>query len=86
MNEFTREDFERNFNILKEQIISNKMRFCSDIDIEGLLRVRFAPNGRIDFLTVDESARLTANMMGWTLDERMFEKIDSDSEGDENKL
>lgn len=31
--------------------------------LDGLTRVRYLPNGRIDFLSVDESARLLANMM-----------------------
>lgn len=31
--------------------------------IAGIARVRFLPNGRTDFLSVDESARLQANMM-----------------------
>lgn len=31
--------------------------------IEGLMKVRRLPNGRIDFLSVNEMARLQANMM-----------------------
>ncbi|MNO03522.1 hypothetical protein D3C81_2242530 [compost metagenome] len=30
---------------------------------ESLLKVRCLPNGRIDLLSIDESARLHANMM-----------------------
>ena len=31
--------------------------------IDGIRRVRFLPNRRIDLVSVDESTRLTANMM-----------------------
>jgi hypothetical protein len=30
--------------------------------IDGLLRVRYLPNGRTDLLSIDEGTRLTANM------------------------
>ncbi|ASM52750.1 hypothetical protein PNIG_a0431 [Pseudoalteromonas nigrifaciens] len=33
----------------------------ADVSIEGILNVRKLPNGRIDFLSVNESARLHAN-------------------------
>lgn len=78
MDEFTREDFERNFNILSEKIHKDQFRINSSISIEGLLRVHKTPNGRIDFLTVDESARSIANMMGWTSDDQIFEKMTDD--------
>jgi hypothetical protein len=34
-----------------------------NISMEGILKVRKLPNGRIDFLSVNEQARLNANMM-----------------------
>jgi hypothetical protein len=60
----TREEFERNFHVLAEKMKEGKIKFARGLDrtINGLLRVRKLPNGRIDFLTVDESARLMANM------------------------
>jgi hypothetical protein len=43
--------------------------------VDGLTRVRYLPNGRIDFLSVDESARLTANMMNDFDEESLQERI-----------
>jgi len=59
-----REEFERNFNIFKESNIKvpiNRENHFSRL-IKGITYVRLLPNGRIDFATVDESARLMANM------------------------
>jgi hypothetical protein len=39
------------------------MTFSRGVSTEGILKVRELPNGRIDFLNVDESARSLANMM-----------------------
>lgn len=61
----TRAEFERNFNLLHRQIADDKFRVNRECRhaISGIQRVRFLPNGRIDFLSVDESARLEANMI-----------------------
>lgn len=62
----TREDFENRINRLHYSIINNKMHFCSGVpsmSIEELLQMRCMPNGRADLLTIDESVRLSANMM-----------------------
>jgi len=61
----TRAEFERNFQLLHRQIADGKFHVAQGLSrsLEGLARVRFLPNGRIDFLSVDESARLQANMM-----------------------
>ena len=59
----TRAEFERNLNLLQARLINNKISFAKGISTEGLLKVRFLPNGRIDFLSVDESTRLQANTM-----------------------
>jgi hypothetical protein len=58
----TRAEFERNFHLLHRQIEDGKFHVARGISLDGLARVRFLPNGRIDFLSVDESARLNANM------------------------
>ena len=60
----TREEFERNFHVLGELMRGGRIKIARGLEgtIRGLLRVRKLPNGRIDFLTVDESARLMANM------------------------
>lgn len=61
----TREEFERRMNLLAEQIQQGKMNFSGHLirSIDGIMRVRMLPNGRIDLLSIDESTRLQANMM-----------------------
>lgn len=61
----TRAEFERRLHLLREQLRQGKMYYSSSVvrSIDGLQRVRMLPNGRIDFLSVDESTRLQANMM-----------------------
>lgn len=58
----TREEFELRFHLLREAFRSDKMRIPPSMG-ESLLRLRHLPNGRLDFLSVDETARLQANMM-----------------------
>ena len=62
----TREDFERKFNLLHRMIEENRFHVGSSLsrNLNGISRVRCLPNGRIDFLSVDESARSTANSIG----------------------
>jgi len=60
---FSRESFERNLFILRETMKSGRFFVARGIPMDGLLRVRGLPNGRIDLLSVDESTRLKANMM-----------------------
>ncbi|WP_194758342.1 AVAST type 1 anti-phage system protein Avs1c [Priestia megaterium] len=59
-----RREFERNFHITAEIMREGKMHFSAQVNgtIDGLSRVRYLPNGRIDFLSVNEMARLHANM------------------------
>ena len=59
----TRAEFEHNMYLLRERFRQGKIHLAPTVPIEGLLRVRTLPNGRIDFLSIDESARLQANMM-----------------------
>ncbi len=61
----TREEFERRLNILHVSIRDGKYHFCHGVGnrtIEELTKIRAMQNGRIDMLTIDESARLQANM------------------------
>jgi hypothetical protein len=60
----TRAEFERNFHLLQRQVEDGKFHVAEDLShsLDGLARVRRLPNGRIDFLSVDETARLHANM------------------------
>jgi len=83
MEDLTREDFERNMNILSETMRQGKLFFPQGFSGDSLLRVKKAPNGRIDFLTVDESARLNANMMAW-MNNDIFKEKNTDVEPNEN--
>lgn len=58
----TRAEFELRFHHLYEAFKNGKMHILPDM-VESILRVRRLPNGRIDFLSVDETARLQANMI-----------------------
>ena len=73
----TRAEFERNFHLLRQQIADKKFFIAQELSrsIDGLDRVRFLPNGRMDFLSVDESARLQANMMNQFGDELFEEQL-----------
>lgn len=68
----TRAEFERNFNLLHRQIVDGKFHVPVGYPLDSIARVRFLPNGRIDFLSVDESARLNANMMA-NMSDGLFE-------------
>ncbi|SCY13723.1 hypothetical protein SAMN02927916_1230 [Flavobacterium anhuiense] len=58
----TRSDFERNFNILAERIRNRQQFYPSGQgQVDNLLKINVLPNKRINFLTVDEGARLHAN-------------------------
>jgi hypothetical protein len=59
-----RKDFERHFDILVEKIKKGKFRIPPSRKLENsLLNVKQLPNGRINFFTIDESARLLANSL-----------------------
>lgn len=68
-----RQEFERNFFIAAELLRNGKTHFSSKVkrSVDGLRKVRVLPNNRIDFLSVDEAARLhvnsTANFSQWEL-------------------
>lgn len=76
----TRAEFERRFHLLKEQMNQGKLHFASESaaqGIHGIAKVRFLPNGRIDFLSVDESARSLANTSLQFQSEAIKEMINS---------
>jgi hypothetical protein len=52
--------------------------------LDGLLRVRFLPNGRIDFLSVNEMVRLQANMTS-QFDEEAPERMQKENETSEQE-
>jgi hypothetical protein len=82
MEDLTREDFERNMNILAEVLAQGKLFFPQGFSGDSLLRVRKTPNGRIDFLTVDENARLHANTMAW-MNNDIFKTMNNEVESEE---
>ncbi|MBD8253971.1 hypothetical protein IFT96_01135 [Pseudomonas fluorescens] len=59
----TRADFEERMGVLVEMCRTGRMRFVEGVGgYDSISRVRYLPNGRVDFLSIDESARLQANM------------------------
>lgn len=58
----TRAEFELRFHHLKEMVMSGRMQGPQNVG-ESLSQLRRLPNGRLDFLSVDEIARLQANSM-----------------------
>ncbi|WP_162044873.1 AVAST type 1 anti-phage system protein Avs1c [Undibacterium sp. YM2] len=82
----TRAEFERRLHLLREQLRQGKMYFSSNVvrGIDGLQRVRMLPNGRIDFLSVDQSTRLQANMMVQFQEELSSPDGSADTSADED--
>lgn len=58
----TRSEFEHRFHRLRELMRQGKYGQVQGVG-DSILDVRYLPNGRLDFLSVDESARLQANTM-----------------------
>ncbi|EKN5090076.1 hypothetical protein ABWC91_002051 [Yersinia enterocolitica] len=61
----TRSEFEHRLHLLENHSKTGRFRLTEGVSGESLFKVRRLPNGRIDFLSVDETARLQANMMEW---------------------
>lgn len=60
----TRAEFEERMGYSAEQCRMGLMHFAKGLrGPDSLMKVRCLPNGRIDLLSIDESARLHANMM-----------------------
>ncbi|UPT69015.1 MAG: hypothetical protein M0D57_10510 [Sphingobacteriales bacterium JAD_PAG50586_3] len=58
-----RRAFERHIDLLIESVNNNKFKIPRDARmIQSLVNIKKLPNGRANFVTVDESARLLANM------------------------
>lgn len=59
----TRAEFEERMNYAVEQVKNGKMLFAKGVrGPDSLLNVRYLPNRRIDLLSIDEMARVNANM------------------------
>ncbi|HHF2953602.1 TPA: AVAST type 1 anti-phage system protein Avs1c [Vibrio diabolicus] len=59
----TRSEFEERFHYMHSIMKQGKLHVSAHVSMEGILKVRKLPNGRIDFLSVNEQARLNANTM-----------------------
>lgn len=59
----TRSEFEHRFHVLANMMDQGRFHVNQGVSLEGLRKIRSLPNGRIDFLSVDEQARLQANTM-----------------------
>ncbi len=60
----TRSEFENRFHHMHQLFKGDRMHIAShiaDAMSESILAVRRLPNGRLDFLSVDQTARLQAN-------------------------
>ncbi|WP_281560651.1 AVAST type 1 anti-phage system protein Avs1c [Thalassomonas sp. RHCl1] len=73
-------EFERNFNLLREQAYQGKLHFVQGTMhvVDSLKKVQKLPNGRIDLLTINESARLQANTMNTFANMMNFELSSKD--------
>ena len=80
----TRAEFERGFHLLGRSIENGRFHVPRDMVLDHLMRIRYLPNGRIDFLSVDESARLQANMSA-QFDDEEFQKAFSETNPPEAK-
>lgn len=88
----TRADFEERLNVLREHMRLGKLKFAAGLHApESMMKVRHLPNGRIDMLSIDESARLEANMiynmargeMGRMVSKAMDDADEPEAEGDD---
>jgi len=75
--------FERRVYLLRERMRSGQIALPPDEHLkESLLAIRTLPNGRLDFLSVDELARCLAN----TMSEAPDEESDADGTGGVDEL
>lgn len=72
----TRAEFEERMNFMCEQLRMGMMKFAAGLrGTDSLLQVRYLPNGRIDLLSIDESARLQSNMSFQMRDQDLRDKL-----------
>ena len=62
---YSRKEYERNMYLLSEQFRLNRIsiNIKNKYSIRGIKNARIAPNRRANLNTVDDSARLMANMV-----------------------
>ncbi|MDN3707115.1 AVAST type 1 anti-phage system protein Avs1c [Myroides ceti] len=61
----SRKEFEHNMHLLKERAEKGQIHLTKSSirSIKGMMNARYAPNQRVNLHTVDEMARLMANMV-----------------------
>lgn len=85
-----RSDFERNMNLLVEEMRLGRVHFSAQTKktIRSLMDVRMTPNKRINLLTINEMARLTANTISrrpmMEANEKRWQKKKEKEQGIEN--
>ena len=72
----SRREFERNLHILQEAMRNRKVLFSSSVQgpkrmERSFKKARELPNKRINFNTIDETVRLTANMVGMDINAKL---------------
>lgn len=61
----SRKEFEHNMHLLKERAEKGQIHLTNSSmrSIKGIMNVRYAPNQRVNLHTINEMARLMANMV-----------------------
>lgn len=61
----SRKEFEHNMHLLKERAENGQIHLTKSSmrSIKGMMNARYAPNRRVNLHTINEMARLMANMM-----------------------
>jgi hypothetical protein len=79
----TRAELERNFHLLHHKSENGMVQIMHHLrhTLEGLEKVRALPNGRVDFLSVDEMARLHANSLANMIRDRPEDAQESEEAG-----
>ena len=72
----SRREFEHNMHMFSERLERDEIQIAETNvrTIKGIMRARYAPNRRVNLHTVDEMARLTANMTANMMQHKDFQK------------
>lgn len=69
-NRDSRTDFEREINILGENLMNGKMVISESVSVKDLKNVRYSPNKRVNLNTITEMVRTMA--MSFNFDKEKF--------------
>lgn len=79
----TRMEMERNSHLFKEKLIHGRLSLPNNFMIKySVMKLSFAPNRRLDFLSVDELSRLQMNMANQM--QQLYEKTLVDNSDNSN--